>query len=268
MEKKMMRYAGFFFTLTFISLLLIGGLLLFDVVFVAHTPSYITQAAASSDIDIRVQSLETGLESLERDLVFQLNQKLYYFGGTALLISALAAFFGWRTFKDLDKLIQQKVSSAIDKSLYQLDPINLKIWVQSDDQTMTFTDRKGKKIELNIKEKMDKVEERIELTGLSKPKCLQFLDKNCYRGVTIAPVFNLDMEKDFRDYLKKNKKKLDPKQAAFILYTNGYQVSPTETLDKYANLGVSNIPVAVASMILTVGRGLSNSTPKDEKEDK
>jgi hypothetical protein len=251
MEKKMMRYAGFFFTLTFISLLLIGGLLLCDVVFVAHTPSYITQAAASSDIDIRVQSLETGLESLQRDLVFQLNQKLYYFGGTALLISALAAFFGWRTFKDLDGLIQEKIRTTLENELYQLDPANLTIRLPKFHE-----DSKG-------------IAERLKLSGLKKISLYPELNKACLYGLTLVPIETEEAEKEFLSFLQN--KMPNPNNAAFVLYSTRdpreFRISP-ETTNKFPRAAISNMPATVITAILAVARGLHRETKlEDDKEE-
>ena len=246
MEKKLLNYVKVFLILTFISILLLIALLLCDVVFVAHTPSYIVPSAPTSSLEIRVQNLEMGLQSLQRDLVSQLNHKLYYFGGIALLISGVAAFLGWRTFKDLDELIQEKIRATLENELYQLDPANLTIRLP---ETHSHT---------------KDIRERLELSGLKKLKSYKELNKYCKYGLTIVPVENEEAEKDFKDFLKREKP--DPEYAAFVLYaSNFYKVDPF-TLKKYPRLATANMPSTVITAILAIARGLHRETDLKKKD--
>lgn len=248
MEEKLMRYLKVFFTLTFLSIVLVIALLLWDVVFVSHAPTYITQVSPSSPLELRVESLEKGLESLQRDLVSQLNHKLYYFGGIALLISGIATFFGWRTFKDLDGLIQEKIRTTLEKQLYQLDITNQKIWIISNEKT---------------EKDMAEISKRLDLSGLPYYEEITKLDNHSFRGISIVPVLDEAMEKEFVGYLKRNADKLFEDKAAFILYTKRHHIKETIPFRNYT---FANMPVTAVSHILTVGRGLPST--KSEKEDK
>ena len=268
MEKRLLRSLNVLFILTLLSLLLVGGIFLYGIVFGSPAPSSAAQQTPTNTIEVRVKSLEKDLDYLQRDLVFRLDQKLFYFGGIALVISAVAAFFGWKTYKDLDEKIQKKIETTLDQQLYQLDPTNLKIWLVSYDKAIRLTgDKKGEYVDGNVKEEMQKVQKRIELTGLKNIRGLDAPDHRCYQGVTILPVFDLEMEQEFREYLERNISHLDPQKAAFILYTRDYRVSQKETLDKYDNLAAANMPPTTASMILTVGRGLVNPKPTQKEEE-
>jgi len=120
-------------------------------------------------------------------------------------------------------------------------------------------------IDSDVEGEMQKVRQRIELSGLANIKELEAPDQKCYQGVTIIPVFDKGMEAEFREFLGRNSS-LNPQRAAFILYTRDYRVSQKDTLDKYANLVAANMPPTAASMILTVGRGLQNEKFAPKKE--
>ncbi|RPH59582.1 MAG: hypothetical protein EHM81_07925 [Chloroflexi bacterium] len=276
MEGKVTKSLNVLFGLLVVSILFFAGIFLYDIVYVNHAPYPTTPPAPVTDVDIRVQTLESNLDYLQRDLVFRLDQKLYYFGGIALIISGIAVFFGWKTFKDLDTLIREKVQNSLDKALYQLDPLNLRVWLISYDRPVELKgdfilDEKGNPtrekeiIPGNVKEEMEKVNKRVILTGF-KPRRLKTLGKNNYDGVTIVPVFDVQMEQDFRDFINDNQEHLNPQYAAFILYTRDHMVSQTKTLDLYANLATANMLPSVASMILTVGRGLTITQIQKQQE--
>ena len=243
MEKKLLNYVKVFLILTFISILLLVALLLWDIVFVSHTPGYLIPSAPTSDIEIRVQNLEMGLQSLQRDLIFQLNQKLYWFGGIAFLISAIAAFFGWRTFKDLDKLIQEKIRATLENELYQLDPANLTIHIPKN-----YVDSAH-------------IQERLRISGLRKLKEYVELTKYSKYGLTIVPIHSLAEENKFVAFLKNEEP--DFNYAAYVLYVplpkdksqKPYHVTQ-ETLNSYPRLAVANMPSTVITAILAVARGL------------
>ena len=114
---------------------------------------------------------------------------------------------------------------------------------------------------------MEKVQKRLKLSGLQNVQICEDIDKKNYRGVTIVPIFNEGMEKQFIGFVERNKSLLDKEQAAFVLYTLTHQVTKV-SLAAYPNLATANMPATAASMILTVGRGLKNTKPeKKDKED-
>jgi len=223
-------------------------------------------SADVAELANRVQYLEDEQKFQLKVIEWKQDQKLLVLGGTAFLISFVAAFIGLKPYNDLDKVIKEKVHATLEKELYQLDPTNLRIWVISRDEMREMTDPKTKeRYKVNVETEMEKVTKRLNLSGLLNVRVWDDLDKKSRRGVTIVPVFNGDMEKDFVKFLDDNKEALQAERAAFVLYTLSYYVTPA-TLEKYANLATANMPATAASMVLTVGRGLKNVKPQTEKE--
>lgn len=184
----------------------------------------------------RVDNLENDQAYMLRDIAWKMDQKLFMLAGIALTISAAAAFFGYRTYKDLDGTIKAKVNATLEKELYQLDPTMLRIWIRKEDG-------------------MEKIRRRLELSGLQNLYWFNDFGKHNRKGVTIIPVNNPDAEKEYVQAIKNLKP--DPTQAAFILYApqKGYFIAP-ETLDAYENSATANMPSTVINAILAVGRGL------------
>lgn len=240
MDKRMQISLNLLFGLTFISLLLVVFLILRAVVFDSPSLSLAIRQQPSSDLELRIQNLEADVAFLERDLVFQLNQNLFYFGGVALIISAIVAFFGWRTYKDLDGLIREKIRIKLENELYQLDPANLTVRLPKDHPDTPLIRR------------------RLELSGLHKIKDYLELNKYCTRGLTIVPVNNPEEEQDFLDFLSREQP--DPEKAAFVLYTTAdpreFRVSVQNTLNKYERVATANMPATVITAVLAISRGL------------
>ena len=111
-----------------------------------------------------------------------------------MLISVIAAFFGWRTYKDLDEVIQEKIRFTLENELYQLDPANLTIRIPKDHPDATL------------------IASRLRLSGLKKLKEYPELNKFCKTGLTIVPVNNVDEENEFIRFLEQEKP--DPELAA------------------------------------------------------
>lgn len=222
-----------------------------------------------------INELTTRVENLENDQAYnfksfewRLDQKILYLGWIALAISVVAGFFGIRTFNDLDHVVQERVNAKLEQALYQLDPTNLQIWVVSREEEQLLFNPKTKENEtIQVEEEMEKVQKRLKLSGLQNVQICEDIDKKNYRGVTIVPIFNEGMEKQFIGFVERNKSLLDKEQAAFVLYTLTHQVTKV-SLAAYPNLATANMPATAASMILTVGRGLKNTKPeKKDKED-
>ena len=222
------------FCLAIVSFVMFVCLLLGAVIF--DTPHLLVSPPASSETDIRLKELEADIDYLQRDLVFRLNQKLFYYGGMALLISFSAAFLGWKTYRDLDKIIHEKIRTTLENELYQLDPANLTVRLPRGHPDTPLIHR------------------RLQLAGLKKLRDYLELNKECKRGLTIVPVNNADEEQHFRDFLIREKP--DPELAAFVVYTaQGFRVSP-ETLNQYERVAVANMPATVITAILAISRGL------------
>lgn len=274
---------GIWFTLGLLAGLFISVLILVGAIFGWQAtlaasnpgPSDLPPAQTPADLQSQVDDLTRRVDKLENDQFFTLreierkmDEKLYILGGIALTISAIATFFGWRTYKDLDKTIDQEIHRALDQAIYQLDPTNLRIWVISREEEQPLVNKRTGQVEetLQLNVEMEKVAERLNLSGLPNVGMREEPDKNSYRGVTIVPIFNPTMEKDFVDFLDRNKSFLHKERAAFVLYTLTYFVDKS-TLAAYPNLAAANMPPTAASMVLVVGRGLKNTKPQTVKEE-
>lgn len=227
-------------------------------------PNPPTAATPVTDLEQRVNFLEKDIPSQMREIGWKLDQKLYYFGSIALVISVVAAFFGFKTYNDIEKTVRERVDAAVTKALFQLDPTNLEIWLITRNGAVKIKgEKQGETIDFSIQPEMEGVENRLKLTGLLNVRRREKPDKACYRGVTIVPIFNAEMEKEFASFLNRNKKNLESDRAAFIMYTMSHRVKP-DTLNLYENLVTANMPPTVASMVLTVGRGLKLEPPSKE----
>lgn len=214
--------------------------------------------ADTGELTARVENLENDQNFNLKALEWKLDQKLIIIGGVAFFISLAAGVVGIKSYNDLDKVVQEKVGREVDKALYQLDPTNLSIFVPELDNPQN-------------KHEMEKVWDRLDLTGLNNLNWYRGFEsgrvKRLFNGVTIVLVQSKEDEGKLVAFLKRHKKQLDPRRAAFILYAKGYQVS-SETLEAYENLVTANMPVTVANMVLVVGRGLSSAFPSKKEETK
>jgi hypothetical protein len=236
--------------LVLVTLMLVLSVFLWQVNFVPPLPAPSPNGAPQSqqsDLQTQVDELTQRVDKLEndqafnlRDIAWKMDQKLFILVGLAFVLSGIATFFGYRTYKDLDQTIKDKVNATLDKELYQLDPTLLTIHVR---------ETRG----------LESVWRRLELTGLENLSWYGGFDdghiKALLKGVTVVPIENDNDEKEFRRFLKTYRGKLSPIKAAFILYSPRHKVSQ-ETLDAYDNLVTANMPATVASMVLVVGRGL------------
>lgn len=206
-----------------------------------------------SELTTRVTSLEQNQTYNFQTLEWKLDQKLIILGWISLFISFLAGAIGIKSYNDLDKIIKDKVGEKLDKALYQLDPTNLSIFVP--DLTNT-----------NDKKEMEKVWNRLDLTGLENLNWYRGFESGrvnrLFEGVTIVLLKNETDENTFTAFLKRYKKQLNPKRAAFILYAKDNYKVKSSTFELYENLITANMPATVANMVLVVGRGLR------EKEEK
>jgi hypothetical protein len=216
------------------------------------TPSGNTQV---DDLEIRIGVLEQEQASLLRTIAWTLDMKLYYITGAALFISSLAAFFGWKTYDDLEKVIKERVNSALEQALYQLDPTYLPIHIYKGRVRRNI--QEGETPRSAARMGLLDVDKRLKLTGLLNREYIAYLDKVTQTGITIIPIDDEADEDEFIQFINEGKVKISSEDAGFILYAPyGYTIKQAH--NAFENTTIANMPATVASMVLVVGRGLKN----------
>ena len=208
-----------------------------------------------------INELTTRVENLENDQAYnfksfewRLDQKILYLGWIALAISVVAGFLGIKTFNDLEKIIKERVNQALEQALYQLDPTNLPIHIY---RGALRRNTEGKELRSNARDDLERIAERLRLTGLQNGGFITYLDSTTLSGITIVPMDDESDEDDFIKFVEKYKFHLDKEKSGFILYTPpGYQIKRAQNF--FDNTAIANMPVTVASAVLVVGRGLRN----------
>lgn len=208
----------------------------------------------------RVDKLENDQTTNLRDIAWKMDQKLLIVSFLSILFATVTGFFGIKTYTDIEKVVREKTNAVLEKELYQLDPTNLPIRVVGyrpgvDEQTETD------------KHTIERIRNRLKLTGLKEVKVVDHLTKSSARGISIVMVTNRSEEQALFEFLNQSTivvgavnppdRFLHPGKAAIIVYTGQYKLQD-ETLDVYSNLVTANMPVTVANMVLVVGRGLKN----------
>ena len=262
MKERVFKYEiGILFVFLLLSLLLISAVFLWDT---KYPPDYLTvkqniqppaaTTAGLGELATRVENLENNQAYNLKIFEWKLDQKLLIFGWVALFISFAAGFLGLKTYNDLEKVIRERVNSSLEKALYQLDPTNLPIHIY---QGATRRNTEGKVLRTNARDDLEKVAERLRLTGLQNSGLIEYLDKTSLSGITVIPIDDEDDEDDFKKFVEKYKFHLDKERSGFILYTPpGYQIKKAQNY--FENTAIANMPVTVASAVLVVGRGLKN----------
>ena len=202
--------------------------------------------ATTVELEQRVLLLEKDQNSRLQQIAWALDQKLYYITGAALFISSLAAFFGWKTYKDLDGVIREKIRATLENELYQLDPANLTVRLPTSHPDKA------------------KIETRLRAAGLKILKTYTELSDRCKIGLTIVPIENEEQEKDFIAFLEREQPEVD--HAAFVLYVpTGHRLSQ-ETINKHDRAATANMPSTVVTAILAISRGLHRDHVISKKE--
>jgi|GEM_PF-1712187 len=225
-----------------------------------HAPQN-AQTAAPADLG----ELSARVETLENDQAYNLNlfewkldQKLLIFGWVALFISSVAGFLGLKTFNDLDKVVKERVNSALENALYQLDPTYLPIHIYKGRVRRNLN--KDEKPRSAARTGLPDVEKRLAMTGLLNVGEITYLDKVPKNGITIIPVDDEADEKEFINIINSGELKINPEEAGFILYCpqgkDPYYIKTAQ--NAFPNTVIANMPATVASMVLVVGRGLKN----------
>jgi len=200
------------------------------------TPPFSGGNVTIAELEERVLSLEKDQNSRLQQIAWALDQKLYYITGAALVVSSLAAFLGWESYKDLEEIIHEKVRTTLENELYQLDPTNLTVRLPE-----THPDR-------------GKMEARLRAAGLKNLKTYTELSDRCKVGLTIVPIENEEQEKDFVAFLEREEPPVD--HAAFVLYVpSGYRLSQ-DSINKHDRAAAANMPSTLVTAILAISRGL------------
>ncbi len=232
------------------ALILVGVVFGWQVTLAAYSPQLLSDLPPTqtpADLQSQVDDLSRRVDKLEneqfftlRDIEWKMDQKLALLWGMALVISAIAAFFGWKTYKDLDGVIREKIRVTLENELYQLDPANLTVRLPKGHPDTPL------------------IRKRLELSGLHNVQEYLELNKACTRGLTVVPVNNLEEEDRFRGFLAREKP--DPEMAAFVLYTTAdpreFRVSVPNTLNQYERVAAANMPATVITAVLAISRGL------------
>ena len=208
-----------------------------------------TQQAQIDDLTRQVKAVNQRSNSLRfAEIEQKLNEKLWVIVGIAAGISAIAAFFSWKTYSTVKETVAEQVQQGIDaywktdgkklmeERIYGFDPSRLRIWLRS-----------GR----NLK----RVADMLELTGLREPEFYHVLNERCLEGVVIVPMQSAEDEEEFRAFLEQYEESLNTKKVAFILFAVNYHVTQ-QTLDCYPNTTLANMPITVTNAVLVVGRGL------------
>jgi hypothetical protein len=189
-------------------------------------------------LSARVSKLELDQSNKLQEISWKLDQKLFYFAGLALTISAISAFFGIKTYTDIANIVKGKIDTEVVKAFAALDPSVIPIRIVGD-------------------AKLETVRKRLEMSGFKNIKTYNYLSKASLTGITILPIDNPEDENSFTDFVNAHRSDLNPSRSAFILFSTNHRISP-ETLAIYDNIGVANMPITAANAVFVVGRGLNN----------
>jgi hypothetical protein len=171
-----------------------------------------------------------------REMSWRIDRYVWLIG----IVVTFAAFFGFRTWADLEARIRTSIRATLEKELYQLDPTMLTI-------------------RLRRNRDLDRELVRLRSSGLKNTQWYSDFGKICKTGITIVPIGGSSDEEEFVSFLRAID--IDPSSAAFILYSpSRYRISDS-TLNAFDNLAVANMPTTLASAVLVVGRGLNMSEP-------
>ena len=266
MKERVFKYGlgiGVLFGFLITSIILFGVIWFWELKFPLpyRISQPVTQPASTpadnGELTARVENLENDQNFNLKAFEWKLDQKLLILGWVALFISFAAGFMGIKTYKDLDKVIKEKVDKSLEKELYQLDPTNLPIHLYKG-----RVDRTQSKIKTDAKttarDEMTKIADRLSLTGLQNVGGIKRLDKVSRKGITVIPIDSVGDEEEFVKFVSNKQNELDYRKAGFILYApDGYRVDK-KTLNAFQNVVTANMPPTVANMVLVIGRGMKN----------
>lgn len=197
-----------------------------------------TQQAQISDLSKQVENVNKRSEDLQiKEVEGRLNDKLNTILSVVAVITFVVAFFGIRSYSEIDKVVKEKVAVAVDKEILGFDPQRLPVRLPAN---------RG----------LEKVQRMLLLSRIGNLEWYTKLGPSCFQGITIHYVESQDEEPQLREFIEANKDKLDPSQAAFVVYSvPGVRITK-ETIDSFENITLANMPVTVANAVLIVARGL------------
>ena len=207
------------------------------------TPNVIqTLQSVNATQEFRISELEYQQSRKLDELTFEITKQVYYVSGVAAVIVLATAFFGLRTYKDIDQMVKDKVKSTIDKEYKkQIEEADLKllpIWVKET-------------------KALEPVMQRLELYDLKNLRYFTFYSQSLLQGITIVPIENEADEIGFQKFIETYQKDLSPQKVAFILYTGKYRVSE-KTVGAFPNLTLANMPATVGMAVINIGKTLRN----------
>lgn len=211
----------------------------------------ITQPASTpadnGELTARIENLENDQNYNLKAFEWKLDQKLLILGWVAFSISLIAGSLGIKTYNDLDKVIKEKIRFTLENELYQLDPVNLTI-----------------RIPKNHPDK-ESIQRRLKSAGLKNIKEYTELSNKCRVGLTLVPIENKDQEKDYVDFL--DREKPDADDSAFVLYSPNRYLLEQSAINKHDRAATANMPSTVVTAILAISRGLHRDRVIEPKKE-
>lgn len=190
-----------------------------------------------AELQARMDELEREVAHHQKDVDFALRDTQWridrwvWIGGA---IVAILGFLGYRTYRQVNQGIRERISSTLEQEMYSLDPAFLSIRI-----------RRGRQLEREYR--------RLELSGLRNLSWYSDFSRKCEYGITIIPIDGPEDEDEFLRLL--NEYQFEPARAAFVLYAREHRVK-SDVIEAYDNLTLANNPTSLAGAILIVGRGL------------
>jgi hypothetical protein len=197
--------------------------------------------------NVAVQQVE--IQSLQRDLKYEVRDIRWWFLVAGVIIAILSAF-GYQTYTSIDDQIRKKIRRIISKNLYQLDLNNLEVYM-------------SKRLD-DGEYKVHNFKEILNAQGIEMKLFDERLTKKSFQGITVLPIENNDDESAFLKFIEINNNQLNPKKAGFILYAStSYRLDP-HTLNKYPTTVIANTVWNLASILIVMGRSLTPLSKYDD----
>jgi hypothetical protein len=213
------------------------------------TPNVIqTLQSVNATQEVQISDLEHKQNQKLDELTFEITKQVYYLAGIALFIASVVAFFGVKTYRDIDQLVVAKIKASLDreykKQVEEADLKFLPIWIKET-------------------EVLKPVMQRLKLYDFKNLRYFNFYSQSLLNGVTVVSIENEADEIAFQRFIETHQEELSPHKAAFILYTK-LRLSD-KTVGIFPNLTPANMPATVGMAVINIGKTLKNISK--EKED-
>jgi len=271
MEQKIYNQLKVLFWLTFLSLVLVGLIL---ITFSASTPvraqanptgtptpnptivalenALATKSVEIRDTNQRIDDLEISVKDVQ-----------WKWGMAGAIAGAVITIFSWlgiNTFLSGKKTIE-KAQKDFAKEIDRIE----KKWEAHTNQVENDWEKRSQEslnklierfeltnLRIRIPEKLGELAKRLKLTGLEF-EFYSNLESIPLNGVIVVQFNTEDDQTKFRTFIEKEKPNVD--KTAFVLYAPPNSINEA-TLKCYDNLVVGNFPPTIVSNILAIGRGL------------